>query len=294
MAEAKEQDNFESTDPEVEFTPEAEQELFDGAEQEEVKAEEPEVEAQPEPEPEPQPEPETPHHVPLSALLDEREKRQKINQQLEALQQQMQQQQAWEAEQQRLAQEQQQLPDMFENPEYYQQQVAQVAQQLPAVMQQIQQQQRALQIQRAELKGDMALARAQAQDPETFNKAWETLEKRTVEGGDPSWRNYLLQTAMQGGDPGQALLDLYKREHVTETVGDDPDAFVEKAIEEKLKDPEYLQKVLAKVQGNASPEGSEKSVVKLPPSLNKAGGTGGNVPGGITDGELWEDTLTNQ
>ena len=286
MAIAKEE---ELASDEVELN---EQELFDAADKE---GEAPEVEAEappaPEPEPEPQPEePAAPHNVPLQAMLEEREKRQRIQQQFEAMQQQMQQREAWEAEQQRLAQEQQELPDMFESPEFYQQGYHNLQTQVQMLSAQLQQQQQMTRMQHLTDKGDRSLERVQAKDPETFGKAWETLETKVVQQGDPSWKNYLLQTAMQGGDVGEALVGLYKQENLATTVGDDPDAYVESKLEEKLNDPEFLQKALEKARGMAS--GSEgQSVVKLPPSINKAGGAGGGAQTGMSDAELWDETL---
>ena len=275
--------------PEDEVTLPTDAEVFEDAVSEDTPVEEVEVAPEAPPEPEPAPEPaEQPHNVPLSALLDERERRQQVQQQFEQMQQQMQQREAWENEQQRLAQEQQQAPDMFENPEYYQQSVPALQQTVQSLQGQLQQAQRMSYFQNAKAQGDMGLRFAQLQDPDTFNQAWGMLEKKTMQDGDPSWREHLLKTAMNGGDPGVELVNLYKHASVQERVGNDPDAFFTKTLEEKLSDPEFVNSIAAKLQGGA-PEGSGTSVVSLPPSINKAGGGGTQATAAITDDQLWAE-----
>ena len=241
------------------------------AKEEEVESESEEVKAEPK---------EESHRVPLKELLDEREKRQQIQAQFEAMQQHLAQQQALAEQQQAAEQGQQQLPDIFEHPEFYQQAIAQM-QQWPQVLQQQMQQQmnQQLAMQRHELMGEFSLQRAQAADPETFQSAWSELERRT-QGGDPSWRHQVLTSQ----DPGQTLLSLYKRENVVNSVGDDPDAYVNKRIEELKSDPQFLQEVLEAAQAKAG-GGEGASRINMP-SLNKAGG-GGGMPS-ISGTDLWD------
>ena len=241
------------------------------------------------PEPEPTPEPEQTHQVPISALLDEREKRQEAARQLQEMQQQMQQREAWEAEQQRIEQEQAQAPDVFENPEYYQQTIPQLQNTVHQLQNQLQQAQRVAYFQQAKSNGDVGLKFARMQDPDTFDKAWEMLEKKTMQDGDPSWRQHLLNTAMQGGDPGTELINLYKHTSNQERVGDDPDAFFEKTLEEKLGDEEFINKLAERLQGQPATPVAGKSEVRLPPSINKAGGAGTAPIRGVTDAEIWAE-----
>lgn len=273
--------------------------IMDAVDAEEVveeTVEAPEAEA-PEPEPAPEPEarepeakePEAPHSVPLNALLEERERRQAVQRQFEEIQAQQRQREAWEAEQQRLAQEAQQAPDLFEQPEYYQQSIPQLQQQVSQLTAELQQAQRVAYFQNAQAKGDMGLKFAQMQDPETFDKAWQMLEKKTMQDGDGSWRQHLLQTAMQGGDPGAELISLYKNASVQERVGNDPDAFFEKTLEEKLSDEAFMQKLVEKIQGQgAAPAASGRSEVRLPQSINKAGGAGTGPVKGISHQEIMD------
>jgi hypothetical protein len=59
----------------------------------------------------------------------------------------------------------------------------------------------------------------------------------------------------------------YKREQTLKEVGSDPNAYVQKKLEEALNDPQFLAKALEKARGAAS---AQPTQVKLPPSLNKA------------------------
>lgn len=220
------------------------------------------------------------HRIPLRELLDEREKRQQIQAQFEAMQQQMAQRQAWEQQQQQLAQQQQQLPDIFEHPEWYQQQVAMMPHMIQAHVN------RMLQMQRLEVMGDINLQTVKSRDPETFDKAWQELERRTY-GGDMLWKQQILSSQA----PGETLVSLYKREAAVQKVGDDPDAYVQKQIEARMSDPQFLATVLEKAKAMAEAQ-PQRNKVRLPQSINKAGGYSGNVSGGsMSDGQLWEETL---
>lgn len=207
------------------------------------------------------------HRVPLNELLNEREKRQKLEAQMEAMQAQ------WEQMQQG-NQQQQEWPDIFENPEAYQQMIGGLYQQQQAMQQQMQQAvNQQLAMARMEFLGELSLRAAKQQDPETYNAAWQELERR-VQSGDGQWRQQVLSS----DDPGQTLLQLYKNENVTKTVGTDPEAYFQKRIEELKNDPQALAQLL----GN-SPSTPK---VNLPPSLTKAGSSG--LPS-ISGSDLWDE-----
>lgn len=208
------------------------------------------------------------HRVPLNELLNEREKRQKLEAQMEAMQA------HWEAQQQQ-QQGDQQWPDIFENPEYYQQYMAGLAQQQQQYAQQVQQQvNQQLAMARMEFLGEISLRNAKTRDPETYQAAWNELTQR-VEAGDPTWRTQVLQS----DDPGETLLNLYKSSNVTKEVGTDPEAYFQKRIEELKNDPQALAQLLG------TPKGPN---IDLPPSLTKAGGGGQAVPS-ISGRDLWDD-----
>lgn len=240
---------------------------------------EPEVEAQAEEAPAEPEEPKEDHRIPLRELLDEREKRQQIQAQFEAMQQQIawQQQQEAQAQQQQAA-EQQEMVDIFENPEFYQQAI----QQMPQYVNQMVNRQMAML--RHEMTGNMSLALAKQADPETFDKAWDTLASRCGQG-DNTWRAQILQSV----DPGGTLVKLYKDSSIKEAVGDDPEEFFNSKLEEKLNDPEFLAMALERARGAASAQPNRR--VKVPTSMSKVGTGGTPTSGGMSSQELWEETL---
>lgn len=78
----------------------------------------------------------------------------------------------------------------------------------------------------------------------------------------------VYQRAMKSMDPYGDIMKWHKRQTIFSTIGDDPDAFVERQIEERLKDPTYQAKVLERIRGAA--QGRPSTVTPLPPSLNRA------------------------
>ena len=220
---------------------------------------------------------ESDHRVPLTELLNEREKRQQIQAQFEAMQQHL----AAQEQQRQQAEQQQQWPDIFENPEFYQQQIAYM-QQMPGYIQQQMQQQvnQQLAMARMEFLGELSLRSAKQSEPETYKAAWEELERR-VNGGDNTWRQQVLTS----DDPGDTLLSLYKRENTVNTVGEDPEAYFQRRIEDLRGDPQALAQLL----GTPSRGGqSQAPKFNLPPSLTKAGSAGAYLPQ-ISGRDLWEE-----
>lgn len=68
-------------------------------------------------------------------------------------------------------------------------------------------------------------------------------------------------------DPYGDIVTWHKKQTIFSTIGDNPDAFVEKQLEEKLKDPAYQAKLLERIRGQAQQRPS--TVTPLPPSLNR-------------------------
>lgn len=65
-----------------------------------------------------------------------------------------------------------------------------------------------------------------------------------------------------------AVVEWHKRQQVFSTVGNDPNAWLEKQLEERLKDPAYQAQLIERIRGTAQP--GTRPVTQLPPSLNKA------------------------
>lgn len=78
----------------------------------------------------------------------------------------------------------------------------------------------------------------------------------------------VYQRAMSSIDPYGDIMKWHKKQTIFSTIGDDPEAFVERQIEERLKDPTYQAKVLERIRGTAQARPS--TVTPLPPSINRA------------------------
>lgn len=216
------------------------------------------------------------HRVPLTELLNEREKRQDLQRQYKEMEQVVQQWQQWHQAQQQQAQ----APDMFEDPEYYQQYIHNLPGMLQKARDEMQQQySQQLALQRMEFMGELSLERARARDPEKYDKAWAALEERFNQG-DQSWRQQILNSQ----DPGAVLLDLYDREQTVNTAGSDPEAYRQKVLDELKSNPQLLAELL----GGNDPS-SQTPKVELPPSLNRAGGGSAGQPLTISGKDLWDD-----
>lgn len=90
-------------------------------------------------------------------------------------------------------------------------------------------------------------------------------------GRDPA-RHALWQRSLQSRDPYGDIVSEYKRSTVHQQIGDDPNAWFEKQLDERMKDQAFAGSLLAKIQNGAAAVqsgGSGRPNVKLPPSLNK-------------------------
>lgn len=99
-----------------------------------------------------------------------------------------------------------------------------------------------------------------------FDEAYKSAQQ-TIASGDRT----LMVRMNQSRDPGETLMEWHKEQKVRQEVGSDPNAWLEKKLEERLKDPAFVAKVLEQSRGTAqttTPSG--RPLVKLPPSLNGA------------------------
>lgn len=212
-----------------------------------------EVQAQ-EPKPQVEETKEKPDHIPSWRLKEEADARR------EALARAEQAERAMQAYQQQLLQLQQQLHpqqqepiDIFANPEAY---VATVKQQMESM--------------KREMAGEMSLRLASVRHgEETIKNAFATLSQQ-VQMGDRAAHTAIVNSP----DPGEALVQWYKREETMKTIGDGGlESFAEKILAEALNNPEFLAQAMEKAKGVASTQPTQQ--VKIPPSLNKA--TAANV-----------------
>lgn len=115
-----------------------------------------------------------------------------------------------------------------------------------------------------------------------------------LQSRDPeAWATY--QRAMQSMDPYGEIVKWHQQKAVYSQIGNDPEAWFNKQLEERLaKDPEFQAKLLGQAQQQVrSPSGAVTNIVKLPPSLNKAGAAStGSNDAALTDAELF-DSVTS-
>lgn len=99
------------------------------------------------------------------------------------------------------------------------------------------------------------------------------------------------QRAMQSMDPFGEIVRWHQQKSVYQQIGNDPNAWFEKQIEERMKDQTFAGALLAKIQGTATgvqSNGSGKPIVKLPPSLNKVASAQGAT---ADDGDMSDEAL---
>jgi len=112
-----------------------------------------------------------------------------------------------------------------------------------------------------------SLARAQEANPQEFAEAYAAATKAV----DPA-----LKARMQlSRDPGKTLLEWHRENKVKEEVGSDPNAWLEKKLEERLNDPDFLAKAIERSKDIASSAISNgRPKVDLPPSISNLSRSG--------------------
>jgi hypothetical protein len=80
----------------------------------------------------------------------------------------------------------------------------------------------------------------------------------------------IYQRAMQSLDPFGDIMQWHQRQTIFSQVGSDPNAWFEKQLDERMKDPAMQAKLIERIRGNVQAQPNRPSVTQLPPSLNKA------------------------
>lgn len=145
------------------------------------------------------------------------------------------------------------------------------------------------QIANARVETSMAIAHAFHKD--TFEKAWESVNK--LSPNDPDGRA-TVQRIYNSPNPGEALVQWHKREQTRAEVGDDVVAYRERVAKETrealMKDPDFRKQLIADLRGEAATgeNGSPRTTTRLPPSLGRAAGS--NVGTGRADPRDQDDS----
>jgi hypothetical protein len=128
-----------------------------------------------------------------------------------------------------------------------------------------------------------SLLRAAEAHPDEFKEAYAAAQRAV----DPALRARMQQSR----DPGKTLLEWHRDNKVKAEVGHDPNAWLEKKLEERLNDPAFLQKAIERSKG-ASQQSDGRPRVELPPSLNGASRSNASLKPSnddLSDDELFRD-----
>jgi hypothetical protein len=116
---------------------------------------------------------------------------------------------------------------------------------------------------------------------EAFDAAFGAL--KSLDANNPDNRQ-LVQRLIDAPNPGEAVVTWHRRNEALREVGDDPTAYKAKIAEDTRKalmaDPEFRKQLVAELRGEAmtGDNGRPRTTVKLPASLNRAGGNNTRAP----------------
>jgi hypothetical protein len=255
------------TAPQPEPAPVANEPLRDESGRFAPKADEPALEAQQQPTP--QPEVNT-GNVPSFRLKEEAEARRKAEERAQALEQQMFAIQRQMLEAQKPKEPPQPAPSVWEDEGKWGEHLVQPVQQN---LRQVQE--------HFSLK--MAVKEhGQEKVSEAYQSMGDALKVR-----DPQ-AEAAYRRAMASLDPYEEIMGWHKQTSVLREVGTDPNAWLERKLEERMNDPAFLAKYLERAKGVATQQPGGQ-VVQLPPSLSSARGAAGSPAqsGDMSDASLF-------
>lgn len=243
----------------------------------------PENDADHRPEAEPPPateEPRADHRIPLTELLNEREKRQALERRAEEAERRAQEYERRMAELSR-PKEPVQAPDLYADPNGFVQHGVQQA--LTPLEKRVE----------AQFDQMAQMFAIQAHGKEAVDAAIMALEEAVR--ANPATR-YEVQKMLESPDRYGEVVRWHKRQQTFREIGDDPAAYRQRVIDEALKDPEVVKRVIEQARTSAAPAPDNRAPpnVRLPPSLNRASGAGGHAPALTpqTEGELFQELFS--
>jgi hypothetical protein len=222
------------------------------------KAKEPEAEPQPEPEKaqeQPQPEPQRENQgIPPWRLKEEAEARRAAEERARQYERDMAEMRQQLAQMQQQNKQPEKVLDIFEDPNAFVDHGVRTA--IDPVKQEISQL-REFYSQRDAIREHGA---------EKVKAAYDAMDQ-ALRSRDPE-AHAVFQRAKQSLDPYGDIVKWHMKSTVFNQIGSDPNAWLEKQLEERLKDPQYQAKLLERIRGNVQPQ--QRPITQLPPSLNKA------------------------
>ena len=176
--------------------------------------------------------------------------------------------------------------DFFENPE-------------GALQQRVEPIQQGFERQLGELKLDMSRELAVIKYTEQAVSEMETAVAQAMQRGDPEMATLAAQ--MRAAKfPALKAMEWHQQAKLRSEVGTDLNAYKTKLQEELLGNPEFLAKAVAKATGQAQQTAAQpgsRPNIQLPPSLNKASGSGHSDPAeeaDMTDRGLFRHAMANR
>jgi hypothetical protein len=129
-------------------------------------------------------------------------------------------------------------------------------------------------------------------NPEVFPEAYKAFEQ-AVNSGD----KVVGARVFNSPNPGAALVAWHKEQSAIKEIGGDPNAYVQRKLDEALKDPAFLAKALEAAKATATgqpaqpgqPAPRPNTVTQLPPSLRSVPGAASQSSGleSLSDEELF-------
>jgi hypothetical protein len=110
-------------------------------------------------------------------------------------------------------------------------------------------------------------------------------------------RDAVMADLSKSMDPYGAIMDWHRSQVTQQKVGNDPDAFFSRTLEEKLSDPAFAASLVEKLTGQARQQpnnGNGRPAIDIPPSLSRmttaAPATG--AQGDMTDASIFQNALS--
>lgn len=149
-----------------------------------------------------------------------------------------------------------------------------------------------VQQQLAELRLQNSVDMARFKHGELFDAALK--EAQAAAEVDPS----LNQRIFASRNVGEAIVQWYREQKTLKEIGGDPEAYVQRRLEEKLKDPEVIKRILddARLQAQTPAPGGQRppTQIQLPPSLGRitsAAPNGAVDEASMSDRELFREAM---
>lgn len=134
-----------------------------------------------------------------------------------------------------------------------------------------------------------SLGAAHEEHGKNFEAAYRALTSLNPQ--DPLARAQ-VQRVWNAPNPGGALMRWHKQQQTFNEIGDDPDAWFERRLQERLNDPDTRRQTMASMRQDAmrGDGGRPRTTTRLPRSLNSASGSGGRGGRREADPDLYDDS----